>query len=147
MKRHLFVLLFAGVAVLALAAACGDDGDGGGDGGSAEVTFNGSDCAYSGPETVSAGKVIVFDNQSERSARLDVGKLDEGRTLDDLVEASAELGSEAESAGRPPWITGGTIFESLAGESATRDLAFPPGNYSLICLQDSAFTGALLTIE
>jgi hypothetical protein len=147
MKPQLFVLLLAAAAVLALAAACSDD-DGGEDGQTTlDVTFDGVACTYDGPANVSAGQVtFVFDNQSQASARLDVGKLDEGKTMDDLLEADAQVGTEAEELGRPPWISGGDVFESPAGETTTNELTLvSAGDYSLICLQDSAFTASVLT--
>ena len=134
MKRLLRAPLFAATLVVMLgiiAGACGDDGQ---DEASStlQVTFDGTDCTYSGPEEVSESDIGVrVDNRSEEAVTLDVFRLQEGNTFDDLV---AHIG--AGSAETPTWARLVGSMPTSAGETANFGMALSAGNYALVCSTD-----------
>jgi hypothetical protein len=76
-------------------------------------TDEGSDCVYAGPEEVTAGAVAVeLVNDSDGTANVGVLLLDEGKTVQDYVDA---LGPE-------PSSVGGTSFIGGTGESWVSDM-------------------------
>lgn len=122
------------LALGAIAAGCGDDTDAGSrpDEGDGTPTVTGSadgSCAYSG-EGLETGLVdVALVNESDEDLYLITLRLDEGRTLDDLLAAPAEL--------EPPdftTISARTTEPVAPGAEATDTLAFSdPGDYVVAC--------------
>ncbi len=131
MSRQLSAPLLVGVLliVIGIAVACGGNGGGGSD---LEVTFDGTDCAFRGPETVSESNIkFLVDNQSATVVTLDVLRLEEGRSFDDLA---SHIDSEGSSADLPGWAASVKATPAAARRTTTFGMALSAGNYALVCL-------------
>ena len=92
-------------------------------------TFDGIDCTYSGPQEVSESDIgLRVDNQAEAVLTLEVFRLQEGRSLDDLV---AHFGGG--SAEPSPWTRSVGSVPTPAGGTANFGMALSAGNYALVC--------------
>ena len=146
--------LLACVAPLLLVlGACGDDDDTTSGGTVAEsadevpqLTFDGSDCVYEGPEEVAAGVVTVnLVNDSDGTANVVVGLLDEGKTVQDGID---NMGTEPATGAAPPWIT---VMEgqnpAKAGETMQWEASLAAGQYVTLCdTRAGVWFGAGLTV-
>ena len=74
---------------------------------------------------------VRVDNRSEEAVTLDVFRLQEGNTFDDLV---AHIG--AGSAETPTWARLVGSMPTSAGETANFGMALSAGNYALVCSTD-----------
>ncbi len=125
------ILFGALLGVLVIFVACSGNGDGGA-GSNLEVTFDGTDCAFRGPETVSESNIrFLVDNQSATVVTLDVLRLEEGRSFDDLA---SHIDSGGSSADLPSWAASVKATPAAAGEKTTFGMALSAGNYALVCL-------------
>ena len=90
------------------------------------VVFDGSECLYVGPEFVEEGPVrLSLDNESELRARLEVSKLADGKTWDDvLVFASS---AEAVTGVLPDWIVQSRKVRATGGREVTVTRALEGG--------------------
>jgi hypothetical protein len=95
-----------------------------------EVTFSATDFAFAGPDSIMSGfTTIRLVNQGRQDHQLILGKLEDGKTLQDLIEfTKAHPGAE------PPFL----LWRGAAGavaasgtSSGTVDLA--AGNYVALC--------------
>ena len=141
MKPRLFVLLFIAGLLLVLgviAAACGDGEEEAGI--TFEVSFDGDRCQYKGPEAIGEGEevVIVLNNLTDSSAvHFHVVKLDEGKTLQDLVEYVGD----AIDKGPPPWVSEIFLSGLVEGKpvSVAKKYLFEPGSYAIGCAEHLTF--------
>jgi len=144
------VTLALGIAL----GACGGDGD---TGGSLQVTFDGSDCSYSGPGILSEGlTTFQLDNQSEirfseMRVTLNILEFDEGRNFDDLVALADDPAAVSELHGPPAWAPSVKTARAGGGESTTFEVSLAAGNYALWCVTQlpsfSVQAVAPLTVE
>ncbi len=134
MNRRLSAsILFGGLLCVLVIAACGGNGDGEG-GGSLEVTFDGTDCGFRGPETVSESNIsVLIDNQAATVVTLDVLRLEDGKSFDDL--ASHIEGAEGPNY-LPSWASSITATPAAAGEMTTFGMALTAGSYALVCVTE-----------
>ena len=134
MNRRLSAsILFGALLSVLVIAACGGNGDGEG-GGSLEVTFDGTDCGFRGPETVSESNIsVLIDNQAATVVTLNVLRLEEGRSFDDL--ASHIEGVEVPN-DLPSWASSITATPAAAGEKTTFGMALTAGSYALVCVTE-----------
>jgi hypothetical protein len=89
-----------------------------------DLTISAFEYRYEGPESIEAGLTrITLDNQGEFPHQLLLTKLDEGKTMDDVI-ASIEAGEDA-----PEWVTmyGGILADPGASSSYIANLT--PGEY------------------
>jgi hypothetical protein len=101
--------LVALAPLLLVLGACGDSDDtSSGDTAAStaddvpQLTFDGSDCVYAGPEEMTAGAVAVeLVNESDGLANVGVVLLDEGKTVQDFVDA---LGPEPSRGPAESWV-------------------------------------------
>lgn len=134
MNRRLSAsILFGALLSVLVIAACGGNGDDEG-GGSLEVTFDGTDCGFRGPETVSESNIsVLIDNQAATVVTLNVLRLEEGRSFDDL--ASHIEGVEGPN-DLPSWASSITATPAAAAEKTTFGMALTAGSYALVCVTD-----------
>ena len=114
-----------GLALVALVAfaACGDDGEV-----APEVTFDGENCRYEGPEVVSEGNVIfVFNNLSDPGAHLHVVELREGITWQDILELARPVRSQPREVIEPP-------VRFVEGDPDVQEYALKPGSHGVLCV-------------
>ena len=99
----------------------------------AEVTFDGENCSFDGPGIIREGKVIiVLNNLTETPVHLEIIKLDEGKTWQDVLDLFNEPGV---SFGRPrEWST---ITKNIVviDDPTAREYIFDPGLHAISCLQ------------
>jgi uncharacterized cupredoxin-like copper-binding protein len=94
------------------------------------VTFVGSDYAFEGPSEIPAGMTeLVIQNEGGELHQIQLIKLDEGKTLDDLATLMAE-GAMAP----PDWahLVGGPNA-AMPGQSASAYVDLEPGTYAMTC--------------
>ena len=134
MNRRLSAsILFGALLSVLVIAACGGNGDGEG-GGSLEVTFDGTVCGFRGQDTVSQSNIsVLIDNQAATVVTLDVLRLEEGRSFDDL--ASHVEGVEGPDY-LPSWASSITATPAAAGEKTTFGMALTAGSYALVCVTE-----------
>jgi hypothetical protein len=116
--------------------------------GTLQVTFDGQTCAVQGPDSVSAGKVVVqFNNNSLESTSVGFFRLTDGKTFQDVMDLIGEGGSEVKV---PAWIKGPVNPDVAPGGFWEDD--FPVvagGTYAVVCLQtilNHAWAGAGLSV-
>ena len=132
MNRRLFASILSGALLGVLViAACGGNGEGGG---SLEITFDGTDCGFRGSETVSESNIsVLIDNQAATVVTLNVLRLEEGKSFDDL--ASHIEGAEGPD-DLPSWASSITANPAAAGEKTTFGMALTAGSYALVCVTE-----------
>ncbi len=93
-----------------------------------EVTFSGNECTVSGPTEILMGDhPIVLNDQSDINVSLWAGKLNNGKTFQDLLDLQSEPG---ESFPVPSWV----VFAQKYSTSDSEDKIYvldEPGEYSL----------------
>ena len=119
---------------LLLLAACGSTEVADSDSRVVQLTFDGEQCIYEGPSVLSAGEgqvEVVFHNESSEESFFDFGRLDEGRTTQELIDYFAEDPSRD----APPWDVGvwvqGRILANSSAIPVMRTVA--PGPHHLLC--------------
>jgi hypothetical protein len=93
-----------------------------------EVVFTARDNSFSGPETIPAGWTqLRLVNEGPEFYHIQLAKLDEGKTVDDLVTALRE------NPVRPDWakLDGGPN-PAVPGQSSEAIVNLEPGQYALI---------------
>lgn len=125
-------------ALLAMFAACAPRPDAAPVAVPQDVTFTATDFAFAGPDSIMSGFTTVrLVNNGHQDHHLILGKLEEGKTLQDLVT----FGKEHPGA-EPPFLTwrGAAGAVGASGSSAgTVDLA--AGNYVAICFMPDPTDG------
>ncbi len=112
-----------------------------------DITCDGELCQASGPEVISAGRLIVdLENQSEGVVIIDVYRLDESKTWSDMV---SHYGAPGSFVLRPEWVRG-MSGRDVRGDKYDREYALEPGIYGIVCLyrgSESNGTWAATSIE
>ncbi len=134
MNRRLSAsILFGALLGVLVIAACGGTGGGEG-GGSLEVTFDGTVCGFRGPDTVSESNIgVLIDNQAATVVTLDVLRLEEGKSFDDLALHIEGVEGPDYLPGRASSIT---ATPAAAGEKTTFGMALTAGSYALVCVTE-----------
>ena len=110
------------------------------------LTFNGESCTYDGPTELTPGPVeLVFLNESEENARTVTVIIDEGHTVQDVID---DLGAEPSTGQQPPWTKSppspwvdappwaperGTGWSTEPGETFRREVDLEAGLYAMAC--------------
>ena len=116
-----------------------------------EITFNGDECNYSGPDSFPQGKVsVIFINQSEAEAGFGLIQLTDGNVWDDFLEFLGPPGSE--HSGPPQWGEAFDIRTTGAGETQEFSPFLMAEEYGLYCIMpkspnDKMWAGAPFTVE
>jgi len=122
---------------VAASAAATQESDGADEQPVLSVTFDGSNCSYSGPSDVDAGVVGVdVDNTSEIGSGALLLRLAEEATVDDFVAAHQPepyFGGELEDIVEPS----GQVGRTLPGQTASSTFPVESGTYVLLCLVDT----------
>jgi hypothetical protein len=148
MKR----MLISVAPLLLLLGACGDSDDtsstdtAASTGDVPQLTFTGSDCVYDGPDEVTAGVVTVeLVNDSDGLANVNVGLLDEGKTVQDVID---DFGPEPATGNPPTWIADmGGQSPASAGETIRWESSLAAGQYVTWCARSgNAWFGAGFTV-
>ena len=112
-----------------------------------DITFDGELCQASGPEVISAGRLIVdLENQSEGVVIIYVYRLDESKTWSDMV---SHYGAPGSFVLRPEWVKG-MSGRDVRGDQYDREYTLEPGTYGVVCLymgSESNGTWAATSIE
>ena len=139
------LVIIVGVVAFAFIA---DDGSNvaGSDSRVLQGTFDGEQCTYEGPTELSAGEVeFVTHNETSQSLWFFFARLDEGKTIEDLIEYNQD-GTDV-----PSWTTNvWAQTRSPAGISSEPITRFvEPGLHSLTCgtwTPYQAYTGSTFTV-
>ena len=95
-------------------------------------TFDGKTCEYDGPKVVVEGEItLILENLSDLPAFVDLAKLDDDKTWEDMLNYIGEPGSYKQ---RTTWITKETRKPVLSDPSAAI-FSPDPGNYVLVLYQ------------
>ena len=113
-----------------------------------QLTFDGEQCTYQGPSVLSAGQVeVVFHNESAEDIWFDSVRLDEGRTIQEIIDYTADRSSF----GRPSWTVYIWSQDRISASSSSiptmRTVA--PGLHALMCGTETpsyAYFGSGLTV-
>ena len=121
---------------VAASAAATQESDGAAEQPVLSVTFDGSNCSYSGPSDVGAGVVGVdVDNTSEIGSGALLLRLAEGATVDDFAAAHQPepyLGEPLDIA-----EPSGAVGRALPGETGSSTFPVESGTYVVLCLVDT----------
>lgn len=146
MQKPMASLMAVGLLLL---AACGSTEVADSDSRVVQLTFDGEQCIYEGPSVLSAGEgqvEVVFHNESSEASLFWFGRLDEGRTTQEMID----LVADDPSADLPSWTVDvyGAGFEPrplpLRAEATVE-----PGLHNLWCATDlpqQAYFGGELTV-
>lgn len=123
--------LALGVVTMLALSACGGDG-GTTDDGSLHLAFDGDNCTYDGPTDLVPGPVeLVFHNDSDDWAAVNMVVLDEGYTIQDVID---DLGPEPSTGHHPPWTHElGTWQPIQDGERHVWTGDLEEGLYAMVC--------------
>lgn len=95
------------------------------------LTFDGNTCQYDGPKAITEGEVtITLDNKTNYELSLWAGKLDEGRTWQDMLEYIGVPGSSVEL---PPWAHWSVLATKVPDHPNTTKYALKEGLYAINC--------------
>ena len=101
------------------------------------VTYDGETCQYEGPESIVQGEVtMVLNNLTDsRYVHLHLGRLDEGKTRQDVVEHVGD----AFTASPISWWSeiGGVWFTK--GDRKVKEYLVEPGNHVIACAEHRTF--------
>ena len=136
------------VVLALLLTACGGSDEGAEDG-PLRLTFNGESCTYEGPTELTAGPAaLIYLNESEAAAAVNLVILDEGKTVQDIID---NLGPEPATGHHPSWSHElGTWRRVAAGESQHWEGDLEPGIHAMVCASLSPYGvwfGTGLTVE
>lgn len=114
-----------------------------------QLSFDGESCTYEGPTGLSPGPVeLVFYNESEGFAATNMVSIDEGYTIQDVID---DLGTEPSTGHHPYWTHElGTWRSTVPGEQHRWEGDLETGLYAAVCAQTSplgVWFGFGLTVE
>lgn len=112
--------------------ACSGGGEGE-DEGPLRLTFDGESCTYEGPKEVSAGSVTLdFVNESEEHFNVNLVILDEGKTVQDVID---DLGPEPSTRHHPSWTHEMGTWDPavMPGETVSWEGDLEAGIYAMVC--------------
>ena len=96
------------------------------------ITFDGEGCTYDGPSVASEGnRIITLKNNSEREVLLDMTRIDEGKTWQDVLDHFGEVESW------PPWLSYGIVTGYSPDNPEVWEYTLTEGMYSIICWSSS----------
>ncbi len=140
------------VGVVAFAFVDGDDTDvAGSDSRVVQLTFDGEQCTYEGPSVLSAGQgqvEVVYHNESAEDAWFFFGRLDEGKTTQDMIDDIAENPTRSTP---PSWTVNVWNKSKIPADSSTTPVprTVTPGVHNLVCGSETppyAYFGGELTV-
>jgi hypothetical protein len=113
------------------------------------LTFNGESCTYEGATNFTQGPVdLTFVNESEESAAVNLVGINEGYTIQDVID---DLGPEPSTGHHPSWTRElGTWRSTAPGESHLWEGDLEMGLYAMVCVRMSplgVWFGTGLTVE
>ncbi len=99
-----------------------------------QLTFDGEQCIYEGPSVLSAGEgqvEVVFHNESSEASFFKFGRLDEGRTTQEIIDRIAD----DPTAHAPSWWFGVWGQDRMAANSSSIPVmrTVAPGLHNLVC--------------
>jgi hypothetical protein len=95
------------------------------------LTFDGKTCQYDGPKVLTEGDVtIILNNKSEYELSLWAGRLDEGKTWQEMLDYIGPPGSHREL---PEWASGSMIASKVPGNPNATVYTLPEGLYAICC--------------
>ncbi len=113
--------------------------------------FEGDGCTYVGPAELKPGPVtLIFLNENEESAVVNMIRLDEDRTMQDYLDHAGEEPSPFHA---PYWVTHMGVWgagDVGIGESHTWEGVLEPGIHFMVCggrKPLALWTGGVLTVE
>jgi hypothetical protein len=142
--RHIVMPL---AVVLVLSVGCSE---GASDDGTLRLTFDGDGCEYEGPTQISPGPVILdFVNESDDVAAANMIRLDDGYTIQDVIEYN---GPEPSQKHAPSWSqdVSGVWEVIVSGETHRWEGDLEQGTYFVVCagmLPFGVWNGAGLEVE
>ena len=134
--------LLAGMLVLGLVACAKNDAESAAGGVAAAasapqvVHFTARDFAFEGPATIPSGMTtIVLHNDGPELHHLMLMRLEDGKTVDDLRAAVAEM----KPTDMPPaWaVISGGVNPPMPGADTQATLMIDPGTYAVTCIVDA----------
>ena len=113
------------------------------------LTLNGESCTYEGATELTPGPVeLVFLNESEGSAAVNMVSIDQDYTIQDVID---DLGPEPSTGHHPSWTRElGTWRSTAPGESHLWEGDLEMGLYAMVCARPSplgVWFGTGLTVE
>jgi len=104
----------------------------------AVVTFTATDFAFAGPDTIAPGMTEVrMVNSGAQEHHLILGRLDEGKTVNDVMEMMAK-----DPNAEPEWLTWeGGAGSVLGGDQSASVSDLAPGRYVAFCFIPDATDG------
>ena len=147
MQKPMASLMAVGLLLL---AACGSTEVADSDSRVVQLTFDGEQCIYEGPSVLSAGEgqvEVVFHNESSEDSFFSFGRLDEGRTTQEMIDYIAD----DPTAPAPSWWFGVWKQERFAANSSSTPVmrTVAPGLHNLVCGPDlplNVYFGGELTV-
>ncbi len=126
------IVIIVGVVAFVFVADDGTD-VAGGDSRVVQLTFDGEQCIYEGPSVLSAGEgqvEVVFHNESAEESFFWFGRLDEGRTTQEMIDLSVDP-----SPGPPSWTVDVWRQDIMAANSSSIPVmrTVAPGLHNLAC--------------
>jgi hypothetical protein len=115
-----------------------------------QLTFDGERCTYEGPTELIPGSVeLFFHNESDGPAATNMVSIDEGYTIQDVID---DLGPEPSTGHHPSWTReiAGTWRTTAPGESHRWEGDLEMGLYAMVCARLSplgVWFGTGLTID
>ncbi|MCJ7566858.1 MAG: hypothetical protein MUO58_04900 [Anaerolineales bacterium] len=99
------------------------------------VTFDGSSCKYDGPQVIREGEItMIMNNLSDSPVFVDLARLDDDKTWQDMLDYIGEPGSYKQ---RPGWITKENRRPVISDPRAAI-FSPDPGYYVIVCYQTTA---------
>ncbi len=130
MQKPMASLMAVGLLLL---AACGSTEVADSDSRVVQLTFDGEQCIYEGPSVLSAGEgqvEVVFHNESSEASFFWFGRLDEGRTTQEMIGYVAVDATEPPSWTVDVWSQA-RIDANSSSIPVMRTVA--PGLHNLVC--------------
>ncbi len=127
------IVVIVGVVAFVFVADDGTD-VAGGDSRVVQLTFDGEQCIYEGPSVLSAGQgqvEVAFNNESSEESFFWFGRLDEGRTTQDVIDYI----TDDPSAEPPSWTVGVWALNNIPANSSSTPVmrTVAPGLHNLVC--------------
>jgi hypothetical protein len=93
------------------------------------VTFERDKCIYDGPKVIRQGEVtIIFNNLTDATADVVVGRFENGKTWQDLVDVLSETNRGV----RPEWVSR-VSYRPVMNDYRAKIFNLEPGLYAITC--------------
>ena len=93
------------------------------------VTFERDHCIYDGPKVIRQGEVtIIFNNITDATADVVVGRFENGKTWQDLVDVLSETNRGV----RPEWVSR-VSYRPVMNDYRAKIFNLEPGLYAITC--------------